>query len=167
MDLEKINFLTQKFFIKSKVLNFEFVDSGLLNKTYIVEHLYNGIKSKFILQSLSNIFASHEIVNINHKLITDHIKGKINKNFSCFDYRKWIVPSLIRCKSNNLFSFYFESVYWRAMIYIDEVFSLDCLEDQIMAYQTGIGLAKFHLLCSDFDCTKLDSSIKNFHNTSY
>ena len=84
MDFEKINLVTQKFFIKSKVLNIEIVDSGLINKTYIVEHLYNGIKSKFILQSLSNIFASHQIVNMNHKLITHHIKGKINKSSSDF-----------------------------------------------------------------------------------
>ena len=84
MDFKKLNFITQKFFIDSKVLSIKMVDSGLINKTYIVEHLYNGIKSKFILQSLSNIFVSHEIVNMNHKLITDHIKGQINK--SCSDF---------------------------------------------------------------------------------
>ena len=76
MDFKKLNFIVQKFFINSKVLNIKMINSGLINKTYIVEHLYNGIKSKFILQRLSNIFESHEIVNMNHKLITDHIKKK-------------------------------------------------------------------------------------------
>ena len=103
MYLEKINLVTQKFFINSKIINIEFVDSGLINKTYIVEHLHNGIKSKFILQSLSNIFASHQIVNMNHKLITHHIKRKINNSPSNFDFKKWIVPSLILCKSTNRF----------------------------------------------------------------
>ena len=37
------------------------------------------------------------------------------------------------------------------MVYIDDTFSFDILEDKIMAYQTGIGLAKFHLICSDLD----------------
>tara|TARA_B100001250_G_scaffold321915_1_gene285080 strand:- start:8 stop:1171 length:1164 start_codon:yes stop_codon:yes gene_type:complete len=167
MDFKKLNFITQKFFIDSKVLSIKMVDSGLINKTYIVEHLYNGIKSKFILQSLSNIFVSHEIVNMNHKLITDHIKSKINKTFSDFDCKEWKVPSLIRCKSNNLFGFAFESDYWRAMLYIDQALNFDSLEDEIMAYQTGIGLARFHSLCSDFDSSKLENSINNFHDTRY
>ncbi len=167
MDFEKLNFIIKRFFINSKVLKINIVSSGLINKTYIVEHLYNGLKSKFILQSLSTIFESSEIVNINHKLITDHIKTKMNE--SCFDFNnaRWEVPNLIKCKSNNLYSFSFESVSWRAMEYIGDAWSFDSLEDEKMAYQTGIGLAKFHLICSDFDCTKLENSIKYFHDTKY
>ena len=167
MDLEKINLVTQKFFIKTKVLNIEIVDSGLINKTYIVEHLYNGVKSKFILQRLSNIFLSHEIVNMNHKIITDHIKGKIDNSCSGTYVKKWMVPRLIRCKSNNLFCFHLDSDYWRAMVYIDKTFSYESLEDERIAYQTGLGLARFHSLCSDLDSSKLENSIKNFHDTRY
>ena len=36
-----------------------------------------------------------------------------------------------------------------------------------MAYQTGLGLAKFHLILLDLDPSKLENSIKNFHNTKY
>ena len=53
------------------------------------------------------------------------------------------------------------------MLYIDEAFSLDLLQDQEMAYQVGLGLAKFHFLCSDLDPSRLGNSIKNFHNTRY
>ncbi len=53
------------------------------------------------------------------------------------------------------------------MVYIDRTFSPDYIEDESMAYQTGIGLAKFHLTFSDFDCSKLKNSINNFHNTRY
>ena len=167
MDFDKLVFVTQNFFVNTKVLNINKINIGLINKTYIVEHVYNGRRSKFILQSLSNIFESQEMVNFNHKLITDHIKKRINKTCFQFDSKKWEVPNLIRCKSNNLFGFAFDTEYWRAMEYIDEVFSLDSLEDEIMAFQTGIGLAKFHSLCSDLDCSKLRNSIKNFHNSRY
>ena len=167
MDLEKLNFVIQKFFINSKVLKINMINSGLINKTYIVEHLFNATKSKFILQSLSNIFVSHEIVNINHKLITDHIHKKIDKSSSDFFIQNWKLPSLIKCESNNLFIFPFDSDYWRAMVFIDKALSFDYLEDEKMAYQTGIGLARFHLLCSDLDCSKLKNSIKNFHDTRY
>ncbi len=167
MDCEKLTFITQKFFPNSKVLNIDKKNSGLINKTYIVEHLYHGIKSKFILQSLSNIFLSHEIVNMNHKLITDHITKRIKNSCSDFDCKIWKVPVLIRCKSNNLFVFPFESENWRAMVFIDQTYDFEYLEDERMAYQAGIGLAKFHFLCSDFDFSKLKTNIKNFHNTRH
>ncbi len=167
MDYKKLNFIIQNFFSNTEVLSIDKVNSGLINNTFIVEHLSDGIKSKFILQSLSNVFESHELVNINHKLITDHITERIkNSNFN-FDLKRWSVPNLIRCKSNNLFVFPFESNFWRAMIYIDQTLSVEFLEDEEMAYQTGIGLAKFHLICSDLDCSKIESSVKNFHNTKY
>ena len=82
MDVDKLDFIIKKFFVNSEVLNINLIDSGLINKTYLVEHLYNGIKSKFILQRLGNIFESYEILIKNHQLITDHIMKKINKN--CF-----------------------------------------------------------------------------------
>ncbi len=165
MDVAKLNFIIKNFFVRSEVLNIKLIDSGLINETYIVEHLYDKQKSKFILQSLSNIFESHEILIRNHKLITDHTMKKINNN--CFYNQRWEVPNLIRCKSNSLFTLPFDSELWRAMVYIDKAFSLDSLEDEGMAFEVGIGLSKFHFICSDFDCTNFKNSIKNFHNTNY
>jgi len=167
MDFKKINYITQNFFYKSNVLKIDLIDSGIINKTYIIEYLSNGKKSKFILQCLSNIFESYDILNMNHKLITDHIKNKIKKNLIEFDCRRFEVPSLIRCDSNKLFLFPFDSDYWRAMVYIEDTFSYDILKDKSMAYETGLGLAKFHLICSDLDLAKVGNSIKNFHNTMY
>ena len=167
MDFGKFNFIVQQFFLNSIILNIDVINSGLIHKTYIVEYLSNGIKSKFILQSLSNIFDSYEIVNMNHKLITDHMNEKIKNSSFDLNKERWEVPNLIKCKSNNLFIFPFESNIWRAMIYIDQTFSSDYLADEIMAYQAGVGLAKFHLICSDMDFSKLQNSIENYHNTKY
>ena len=167
MEFEKINLITNNFFHNSKVLNIVLIDSGLINKTFIIEYSNNRKKSKFILQCLSNVFESYEIVNMNHELITDHIKRKIKQNYLNLNCQRLEVASLIRCMSNNLFVFPSDSGFWRAMVYIDNTFSVDILEDKNMAYQTGIGLSKFHLACSDLDHTKLEKSIKHFHNTKY
>ena len=167
MNLEKITLITQKFFFNSKVLNIDFVESGLINETYIIEYLSRGKKSKFVLQCLSNIFESQDLININHKLITDHIKKKLSNDYLGFNNQRWEVPSLIRCDSNNLFFLPYESNVWRAMVYIDDTFSIDILDDKIRAYQTGIGLAKFHQICCDLDINKLKQSIKHFHDTNY
>ena len=167
MQFEKINFITQNFFYNSKVLNIDFIDSGLINKTYIVECLANGEKFTYILQCLSKIFESHELVIMNHKLITDHIKKKEKISHLNFNKQRWEVPTLFRCNCNNLFLFPFDSHFWRAMVYIDETITYDILEGKTMAYQVGIGLAKFHTKCSDLDSKKLGNSIKNFHNTNY
>ena len=167
MELSKLIFVINNFFNNSKVLNINVLNSGLINNTYLVEHLYDGIKSKFILQRLSNIFESHEILNMNHKLITNHMNKKINSKYFDFAENRWEVPNLIKCNANNLFVFPFESHFWRAMVYVDAAFSTDFLENEVMAYQTGLGLAKFHLFCSDFDSSELGTSVKNFHNTKY
>ena len=167
MQFDKINFITQNFFHNSKVLNIDFIESGLINKTYIVECLANGEKFSYILQRLNKVFESHDLVNMNHKLITDHIKKKEKIPHLNINKQRWEVPTLIRCNSNNLFLFPFDSHFWRAMVYIDETFTFNILEGKTMAYQVGIGLAKFHINCSDLDLKKLGNSIKNFHNTKY
>ena len=82
MNTEKINLITHNFFFNSNVLRIELVDSGLINETYIIDYLFDGKKSKFILQRLSNIFECYDIVNTNHKLITDHIKKKNKRKLS-------------------------------------------------------------------------------------
>ena len=167
MNYEKIYLIINNFFNNSNVLNIESIDSGLVNKTYIIEYLSNGKKSKSVLQCLGNIFVSHEIVNSNHNLITDHIKKKIKMDYSIFDYQRWEVPSLIKCESNKKFIFAYDSNFWRVMEYINDTASFDILEDNGMAYQTGVGLAKFHKACRDIDFEKLEKSINNFHDTNH
>ena len=167
MDTEEIKFISNNFFNSSNILKVSKIDNGLVNKTYLIEHLINGVKSKYILQRVSNIFKSPEIVNINHGLITEHISKKIIKNNNKQELTRWEVPNLIRCKANNSFLFPYGLNFWRAMVYIDNTFSLDVLEDKIMAYKTGLGLSTFHANCSDMDSSKLVKSIKNFHNTNH
>tara|TARA_Y100001968_G_scaffold48278_1_gene38640 strand:- start:247 stop:1410 length:1164 start_codon:yes stop_codon:yes gene_type:complete len=167
MDYEEINFIIKQFIIDTKVLKIEEIHSGHINRTYKVEHLYNGKISRFILQKLSDIFDSGEILNINHELITKHIDNKVKSNNLIISKKRWETPKLIKCKSNNLNSFIYKSSYWRAMVYIDDTFSLDLIEDEIMAYETGVGLAKFHFVCSDLDFSKIVKSIENFHNTKF
>ena len=167
MNIKKLKFIVEKFFINTELLHISMIDSGLINKTYIVDHLYNGIRSKFVLQKLSNIFDSYEVVNFNHKLITDHINNKIKNNGFVLRGKRWEVPRLIRCEYNKQFGFPFESEFWRGIEYIDKTFNVDSLKDDRMAFQAGIGLAKFHLICSDLDSSKLETNIKDFHNTRY
>ena len=164
---KKIDLISQNFFYNSKVLQVNSIDSGLINKTYLVKVLYNRKKFKYILQCLSNIFQSHELVNMNHKLVTDHIKKKVKESHLNFNKQRWEVPSLISCNSSKVFLLSFDSHFWRAMFYIDDTFTLDILEDITLAHQVGIGLAKFHKNCSDLNYKKLNNSIKNFHNTNY
>ena len=149
MDCDKINLIIGNFFDNSKLLSIDTIDSGLINKTYIIEHLINGKKSKYVLQCISNVFESYEKVNMNHKLITNHIKNKIKGNYLKSSNQRWEVPCLIKSHSNNLFVFPFCAGFWRAMEYIDDTLNFNILEDNKMAYQTGLGLAMFHASCFD------------------
>ena len=66
---------------------------------------------------------------MNHKLITDHIRNKIKKNYLKSDNQRWEVPCLIKCNSNSRFLLPFYSDFWRAMEYIDHTLSFNILED--------------------------------------
>ena len=167
MDSKKLIFIIRQFFLESEVLNIDLINTGNINTTYIVEHIYRGEKSKFVLQRLSNIFESHQIVNMNHQLVTDHIKDKLKKNRTYIFRQRWVIPDLIKCESNNLSIFPFEYNSWRAMNYIDDSLNFSFLQDNKMAFEIGIGLAKFHFLCSDIDTSKIVKSIKNFHDTNF
>ena len=167
MNFNKISIISGHFFNNSSVIKIEKLLIGNINKTYIVEHIFDGIKSKFVLQCLSNIFDSHDILNSNHKLITEHMTNKLQTNYLAISKSRWEVPCLIECNSNNLFTFSFESNFWRAIKYIDQTLSLNYIEDNNMAYQIGLGLAKFHLMLEDFDSSRIKKTIKNFHDTNY
>ena len=64
---------------------------------------------------------------MNHKLITNHIKNKIKRNYLKSSNQRWEVPCLIKCNSNNLFVFPFCAGFWRAMEYIDDTLNFDIL----------------------------------------
>ena len=162
MDFEKIHLITCNFFDNSKLLNIDYIDSGLINKTYIIEHLINGKKSKFVLQCLSNIFESYEQVNINHLFITDHINNKIKKNYSNSYNQRWEAPCLIKCNSNNLFVFPYYSDFWRAMEYIDETLSFDVLEDKKWLIKQVLVLVSFIEYAPTLTLQKLKIQLKIF-----
>ncbi len=167
MNFNKIKKIHRNFFINSRVIKIEKLISGNINKTYIIEHESRGRKSKYILQCLSNIFDSHEILNNNHKLLTDYMSEKLKNNYFTISDTRWDVPALIKCNSSNFFVFPFEENYWRAIKYIGGTLTLNFLEDSNMAYQIGLGLAKFHFILQDFQSSRIISTIKNFHNTNY
>ena len=52
MELEKLNFIIKQFYFNINVLAIEEINKGLINKTFIVEYVKNGIKSKFIFSLL-------------------------------------------------------------------------------------------------------------------
>ena len=167
MDLTKLKFIAEQFLVDSKILNIKEITSGKINSTYLIECLNNEGNFNFILQKLSNIFYSHQIVNRNHSLITDHMKNNLNNVVYKNDDRRWEVPDLIKCANNDLFIYLFEGDSWRALKYIDSTMNLSKVNKFDFAYEVGYGLSKFHLICSDFDSSNLEPSINNFHDTPY
>ena len=168
MELYKLYLIAKKFLVDVEIINIEKITLGNINSTYLVEYLNKkNISKKFILQSINDFFESVELLNVNHKSVTDHMELCLRNKSIYNDHRRWVVPSLIECKSNGLLDFSFEGKSWRAMKFIEASFSISSVKDLKYAYEAGYGLSKFHHFFSNYDSSKLKIAIDDFHDTNY
>ncbi len=168
MESFKLSLVANKFLVDVEIINIDKINIGNINSTYLVEYLNKeNVSEKFILQSINDCFVSVERLNYNHKLVTDHMELWLSNEQISKDYRRWVVPSLMKCQHNGSFDFSFEGKSWRAMKFIESSFSISSVKDVKYAYEVGYGLAKFHHILSDYDSSRLQLNIENFHNTNH
>ena len=168
MELSKLFLVANKFLVDVEIINIAKISLGNINSTYVVEYLNKEqISKKIILQSINSLFDSVESLNINHKSATDHMELWLSNQSISNDQRRWVVPSLLKCEFNGLFDLSFEGKSWRAIKYIESSLSISSVKDVKYAYEVGYGLAKFHHIFSDYDSTRLKTTLYNFHDTNH
>lgn len=124
---------------------------GTINRTYIVNE--NGYR--YALQLIDfNVFPNVEKVIKNIDLVTHHLK--VVKN----DYDAYIIYG--KEKSQHVLV---NESYWRCYKLRDNEEIYNYFENEKMYYEIGKILGKFHRLTADFDATKLEMTIPNFHST--
>ena len=133
MELIKLFPIANKFLKDVEIIKIDKINIGNINSTYLVEYVKEECVSKFILQSISNLFESVEFLNTNHKLVTDHMELWLSNQPIDQDHRRWEVPSLIKCQSNGLLDFSFEGKSWRAIKYIESSFSISLSPNSILS----------------------------------
>lgn len=143
-----------------QVLFYKPIGNGHINSTYMVETDHNA----YCLQEINTkIFANVEGLMSNVDKVTDHIKKKaIAKGENPHRATLNFLPN---SKTGKMYVMDEDHAY-RMYEFIDDVFTIETMEDPKNFYSAGLGFGNFAKELSDFDAAQLVETIVNFHNTA-
>lgn len=135
------------------------VGNGHINSTYCVCTNNNS----YTLQKINtNIFKDLDGLMNNIESVTHHIRKKsiqLGRN----PYRSTL--KFLTANTGKSYVIVGGDAY-RMYHFIDDVFSIEKMEDPRHFYLSGVAFGEFANFLSDFDASKLAETIKNFHNTA-
>ena len=155
----EISQIVKAFLPDEQILFFKPIGNGHINTTYMVETDRNA----YCLQEINTkIFSNVEGLMSNIDKVTEHIKRKAtecgeNPHRATLNF----LPNVITGKMYALA----ENHAYRMYEYIDDVFTIETMEDPSNFYSAGLGFGAFAKELSDFDAGLLVETIVNFHNT--
>ena len=157
-----IDKILKKYSIKGEVVSFDKTGSGNINKTYTVVIRYRGKDKRYLVQQINNkVFTEPYKLMKNIDGVTNHLKKKIDS--------KHKVLELVKTKDNKNLCYIFNESgnreYYRIYEYIENAISYDCSKDKKIVFNTGKAFGNFQRLLNDYDLSKLEETIKDFHNT--
>lgn len=137
---------------------------GNINNTFLVT-LDNSAEKYFILQRINtNVFSKPELVMENISIFSRHVRQRLVKDLTESNY-SWKVPKVLATNNSQNYYLDTESLFWRAMSFIDNAESFDLIQNLDHALEIGRGLGIFHNLISDLSVTKLADTLIGFHIT--
>jgi len=149
--MEKILEIANKFNIEGKPVEAQLIESGHINKTYLVQY-DTGIK--YILQYVNtNVFPNITELMNNIEKVTDFIKNKSNNVTLTFIKTKGENPSYVY--DNN----------WRMQKFIENTKTYISTESLEILTEAGKAVGDFQKQLNGFEAEKLYEIIPKFHYT--
>lgn len=163
MELRGIDRIISEFEFKGELVSLSSNACGNINDTYILEFDINNNKKRYILQRINiDIFGDPQKLMNNINLVTEHIRKKIKEEGG-----ETLRGTLTIVKTKEGAMFYEDDLgnVWRVFLFIEKAKTYQLVEEPKHMYTTGKALGKFQKQLSDFDASKLNETIKDFHNT--
>ena len=139
--------------------------SGNINNTFLMTCGIGRFQTcpKVVLQQLNtHVFKHPELVMKNISIVTDHIRKRL-EDVPPEAGRKWEVPAVLKSKEGKDHWISDDGSFWRAISCIEDVRSLEVIEDMEHAQEAGYALGMFHELLSDLPAEKLADTLEGFH----
>ncbi len=134
--------------------------NGHINSTFLID-CDNG--SKYSLQRINNhVFKDVEGLMNNIDSVTSFLKKKIIAKGGN-PLRETL--TVVKTKSGENYCKLEDDSYWRVYIFVDDVITLQAIENPEHFYYAGKAFGNFQKLLADFPAEKLTETIPNFHNT--
>ena len=152
--------VVKSFLPNEEVISYNPIGNGHINLTYIVV----TDKCQYSLQEINTkIFSNVEGLMSNIDKVTEHIKKKAQARGE--DSHRATLNFLPNVQTGKMYVIADNHAY-RMYKFIDDVFTIETMEDPNNFYSAGLGFGGFAKELSDFDAGQLVETIVNFHNTS-
>lgn len=156
---QKIAYIASNFKYSGKIVGFEPLGEGHINKTYLVI----TDKSKYTLQMINtNVFTDPVALMENIYNVTEFLKIKIIRNGGD-PLRETL--TVVKTKTNEYIYIDDSGNTWRSYLYIDDVVTCQEPTSFQLIYDSGYAFGTFQNMLHDYDADKLNETIKDFHNT--
>lgn len=149
--MEKVLEIANKFNIEGNPVSFKLIESGHINKTYLVKY---NTEEEYILQYVNtNVFPNIQELMKNIEAVTDFIKSKENSTTLTFIKTKGENPSYIY--NNN----------WRMQKFIKNTKTYISTENLEILQEAGKAVGDFQKQLDGFNAEVLYEIIPKFHYT--
>jgi len=163
--------IARQFVFPAPVKSIESYGGGIINDTYLVN--FSGSSrvpsptartgQRAILQRINSaVFPQPELIMHNLQRVLTHVEAKLTSEDSLYSF---IMPPIYQTQDGSAFFRDHHSYYWRALGYIERTRTYDTMKNRRQAHETGVALARFHLLVDDLPVQQLQDTLPGFHVT--
>ncbi len=152
--IDHITQLASQFQIAGSINQIEPFGGGHINDTFKITNT-DATAPDYLIQRINHdVF--HDVTGMmnNIDLVTAHLKQK----------PEYETLNLIRTHNDQLFLNDEVGNYWRIFDFKKGTITYDVVESETQAYQGGVAFGKFLMQLDDFDPSKLNTTIPDFHN---
>lgn len=153
---EKLQEICTAFRIPGKLLSYEEIKMGNVNRTYKANFLQpDGSEKSYMVQRINTYaFKEPEKVMANIDKVTEHIRNKTPEKISLHFHHT--------VERRNFISD--DSGFWRLFNYVPSV-TYNTSENLSVIRNAGEAFGEFQMLLQDLDARQLFATIPDFHNT--
>jgi hypothetical protein len=149
---------------RGKVLEIIKYGHGNVNDTFLVT-VDSRVEKHFILQRINmRVFPRPELVMLNLRTISTHIRGK-HPDSIIGSQRRWETPYVLPTPDGEDYWIDDSGSFWRALSFIERAESFDTILDMDHAEEVGYALGLFQRLVSDLPVNRLADTLEGFHIT--
>jgi len=157
--------IIDKFNLKGELVNYETINSGIINNTYVITMNYNGNLKRYIVQKINTtVFTEPYKLMKNIEGVTTYLKRQLDKEQD-LEHKVLELVKTKDCKSLCYIEDNGERDYYRIYDFIDNAVTYDCSTDKDIVYNTGAAFGSFQRLLRNYPMSKLSETIKDFHMT--
>ena len=158
--------ILEKYNIEGNLIDYTKINSGNINKTYVSTFEKDGTKKKYLIQKINTKgFTEPFKLMKNIEGVTRHLKKEMIKEGDT-DHK---VLEVIKTKNNKPLCYITNESdtreYYRIYEFIENAIAYDESTNKGIVYNTGKAFGNFQKLLRDYPMSKLEETIKDFHNT--